>query len=290
MTISSPTDAVVVDIDDMLRDLRRTAVEALGVDGAGIMSAEDDDKLRFVHASEPLVAVERLQEQLQDGPCRDSAARQETVVVEDVVAASELAGVGAMVATPLLARGRAWGVLDLYRTSTGLWSDHDLAAARLFADVAASYVAMAADRDSAVDQFKKVNDQLGHATGDVVLTEVARRMKTVLRGSDTLARLSADEFVAVCEDLGAADEAGDDVVSEQLEAVVTRIRSALARPVHAAGHEVVVTVSVGAALADGRHRSARELVDTADQAMYRAKHEGWGLVVVKDLESAAVTE
>lgn len=239
-----------------------------------------------------------------------------------------------MVAVPLLARGRSWGVLDLYRTVAGVWSDRDLQAATLFADVAASYVAMAADRDLAtlarrdleyrvshdeltglpnrtllfdrvqhaaeatarhqsalavllidVDRFKQVNDALGYTAGDVVLAEVARRVSSVLRVSDTLARMSGDEFVAVCEDLGAVEE----VFDHELEAIVGRIRAALARPVHAGGHEIVVTVSVGAARTV-TPCNARDLIDAADQAMYRAKHEGWGFVVVKDLHSAAAVE
>lgn len=104
-------------IDEMLRDLCRTAIETLAVDGAGIMATHDTG-LRFVHASETLVAVEQLQQDLQEGPCQASAATQQVVIIEDIasstmwpkfVAASKLAGVGAMVAVPLLARGRSWG-------------------------------------------------------------------------------------------------------------------------------------------------------------------------------------
>ncbi|MBA2508526.1 MAG: GAF domain-containing protein [Nocardioidaceae bacterium] len=90
--------------------------------------ATHDTGLRFVHASETLVAVEQLQQDLQEGPCQASAATQQVVIIEDIassgtwpkfVAASKRAGVGAMVAVPLLARGRSWGVLDLYRTVAG---------------------------------------------------------------------------------------------------------------------------------------------------------------------------
>lgn len=329
-------------IDDMLRDLCSTAIDVLGVDGAGIMATHDTG-LRFVHASERLVAVEQLQQDLQEGPCQDSAATQQLVIIEDIaaastwpqfVAASELAGFGAMVAVPLLARGRSWGVLDLYRTAPGVWTDRDLQAAKLFADVAASFVAMAADRNLTklarrdleyrvshdelpglpnrtllfdrvqhaaeatarhqsalavllidVDHFKQVNDALGHSAGDVVLAEVARRVASVLRVSDTLARMCGDEFVAVCEDLGAVEE----VVDHELESIVGRIQGALARPIHAGGHEVVVTVSIGAARTVTPCKP-RDLIDSADQAMYRAKHEGWGFVVVKDLLSAAAVE
>ncbi len=133
-----------------------------------------------------------------------------------------------------------------------------------------------------VDHFKAIKDEMGHATGDVVLTEVARRVKSVLRSSDTLARLSGDEFVAVCEDLST----GEEDLDQEIAVIVSRIGSALGRPVYVAGHEVTVSVSVGVALAS-RDRSARDLIDTADQAMYRAKHEGRGLVVIRNPASAA---
>lgn len=324
-------------VDDMLRDLCRGAVDAIGVAGGGVMGV-GAERLHFVYADEPFVTVERLQEELQEGPCCDSILSQEPVVVDDIaaesqwpafVAESKRAEVGAMVAMPLLARGRSWGVLDLYRTTRWSWTDRDLAAARLFADVAASYIAMAADRDSArvnrlelehrathdeltglptrtllfdrvehalataerrhtcvavllidVDQFKKVNDSLGHAVGDVVLGELAGRIRSVLRDSDTLARLSGDEFVAVCEDLGGTPAD----IEVQLNALTRRIHDALQAPISAGADEVVVSVSMGAAVTDRRH-TPRELIDEADQAMYLAKQQGTGMFVLGDAVS-----
>jgi diguanylate cyclase (GGDEF)-like protein len=105
-----------------------------------------------------VVAVERLQETLQRGPCRESLDRQQAVVVDDVATArawpelvsrAARAGLGSMLAVPLLARERSWGVLDVYRIEPGPWSEPDVLAAWLFADVAASFVAMAADHDLA---------------------------------------------------------------------------------------------------------------------------------------------
>jgi diguanylate cyclase (GGDEF)-like protein len=145
-------------VPGILRELCLVAGGGLGVDGVGVM-AVDDDRLRFVHADpRPVVEVERLQETLQRGPCRDSIDRQQAVVVDDVatagkwpelVARAARAGLGSMLAMPLLARERSWGVLDLYRRVARPWSPQEVRATRLFADVAASFIAMAADHDLA---------------------------------------------------------------------------------------------------------------------------------------------
>ena len=145
-------------IPGILHELCLVAASGLGVDGVGVMQV-DDGRLRFIHADpRPVIAVERLQETLQRGPCRDSIDRQQAVVVDDVASAHEWpelvggaarAGLGSMLAMPLLARERSWGVLDVYRTTARPWSQQDLLATRLFADIAASFIAMAADHDLA---------------------------------------------------------------------------------------------------------------------------------------------
>jgi two-component system, chemotaxis family, sensor kinase Cph1 len=115
-----------------------------------------------------------------------------------------------------------------------------------------------------LDRFKLVNDTYGHETGDVVLTEIAHRMRDGSRPEDVVARLGGDEFVLLCRGAG-APEAG---------AIAERLLGAIAEPVEVAGRPpIVVTGSVGIAAVD-RDRSAAENLDRADAAMYRAKHAG----------------
>jgi diguanylate cyclase (GGDEF)-like protein len=121
-----------------------------------------------------------------------------------------------------------------------------------------------------VDRFKVVNDSLGHAIGDDLLVEVARRLEGVMRSADTVARLGGDEFVVLVEDVATVDEA---------LALARRLRAAIASPVTlAAGQRIVVTASVGVAVstasADGVAATPSSLLWDADVAMYRAKDAG----------------
>jgi diguanylate cyclase (GGDEF)-like protein/PAS domain S-box-containing protein len=113
-----------------------------------------------------------------------------------------------------------------------------------------------------LDNFKVVNDSLGHGVGDELLREVARRIRHVMRDSDRIARFGGDEFVVFVE--GAADPA---VVAE-------RLRRAMQRPVVVAGHELVVTASIGFAVNVTSGSTAEEMLRDADAAMYRAKAGG----------------
>ncbi|WP_432483668.1 putative bifunctional diguanylate cyclase/phosphodiesterase [Kineococcus esterisolvens] len=315
--------------DDLLRRLAHVAAQQLAVDGIGVMIVEDG-AARFVHADHDAVdAVERLQQLMQEGPCRDAADSRADVVVEDLGDPAQTAwpefvgralelGLGSVVAVPLLSRGRTWGVLDLYRHRAGPWTAEDLGAAHLLAHVAVSYLVMAADRDEArraqqelahrsthdpltglpnrtllfdrlehalrtarrhhrvvavffidLDRFKAVNDTFGHAAGDTVLATAATRMAAALRAEDTLARLSGDEFVVLCEDLPRGEPAE---LAQHVDAVTSRLRRALAQPLRIGGVELIVRASAGVALSD-EHRSADDLLADADEAMYRAKHD-----------------
>jgi diguanylate cyclase (GGDEF)-like protein len=118
-----------------------------------------------------------------------------------------------------------------------------------------------------VDDLKSVNDSLGHAMGDRLLTEVGERLRSCLRLEDTAARLGGDEFVILLEDVSSAD-----AVARTAERVI----DALEAPVLLGGRGVVVHASIGIALAyptDDSH-GATELLGDADSAMYRAKQEG----------------
>ena len=116
-----------------------------------------------------------------------------------------------------------------------------------------------------IDSFKEINDRLGHAVGDAVLVETARRLALALRRSDSVARLSGDEFaVLMMGPLGA-----EDVV-----ALMRRILAAFGRPFEVCGTSLSVSVSLGAAMSPDDAGEAEQLMRRADIALYDAKHGG----------------
>jgi diguanylate cyclase (GGDEF)-like protein/PAS domain S-box-containing protein len=119
-----------------------------------------------------------------------------------------------------------------------------------------------------LDDFKAVNDSLGHAAGDAVLIEVAKRLATSVRASDTAARFGGDEFAVLLEDVSGAQEAAD---------TAERILAELARPFAIERREIVVRGSIGITIAEkGAGVDAEELLRNADAAMYIAKRDGKG--------------
>jgi len=116
-----------------------------------------------------------------------------------------------------------------------------------------------------LDDFKRVNDQLGHRAGDTVLREVAARLAGCVRKADTLARQGGDEFVIVIPDL--AQEADCGVVAE-------KILHALQAPFHADGHEFSIGASIGISIYPADAGDGDALLRNADAAMYRAKQQG----------------
>ncbi len=130
---------------------------------------------------------------------------------------------------------------------------HGLSTALLFCDL---------------DGFKAVNDRFGHEAGDVLLREVADRIRRVIRPSDTVARLGGDEFVVLCERLG---DPGTP------ETIAQRIVDVLSRPYAVDGETLEISASVGiAATAAGGEEPAGDLLLRADVAMYEAKQAGRG--------------
>ena len=113
-----------------------------------------------------------------------------------------------------------------------------------------------------LDNFKVVNDSLGHGIGDELLRQVAGRLRHVMRDTDRLARFGGDEFVVFVD--GGVDPA---VVAE-------RLRRAVQQPVLVDEHELVVTASIGFAVNSSPELTADELLRDADAAMYRAKAAG----------------
>ncbi|HEX7289857.1 MAG TPA: EAL domain-containing protein [Conexibacter sp.] len=116
-----------------------------------------------------------------------------------------------------------------------------------------------------VDNFKSINDSLGHGVGDELLCAVAARLDGVVRGTDTLGRLGGDEFVVVAE--GISLGAGPELIAE-------RLLEALTEPFRLDGAETPVFVKASIGVATGHRTSADELLRDADIAMYHAKWEG----------------
>ncbi|HEY0486434.1 MAG TPA: EAL domain-containing protein [Mycobacteriales bacterium] len=116
-----------------------------------------------------------------------------------------------------------------------------------------------------LDRFKTVNDSLGHGVGDALLVDVAHRITSTLRPSDTVARLGGDEFAVLCEGLSHPSEAVE---------LARRVVDAFAEPVDLRGRTHVVTVSVGVAVCGPALQDPGALLRAADVAMYEAKSAG----------------
>jgi diguanylate cyclase (GGDEF)-like protein len=145
-----------------------------------------------------------------------------------------------------------------------------LTAATLDIDPAAPPAVLFVD----VDDFKSVNDTLGHAVGDDLLTTVAARLSADVRGDDVVARLGGDEFAVLLTDADAA----------RLRDVADRLLASLRGPMTLSGSAVTITASIGGALgAPGD--TAERLLHSADTAMYAAKRSGknsWSLLDTRE--------
>ena len=116
-----------------------------------------------------------------------------------------------------------------------------------------------------LDHFKHINDSLGHAVGDRVLIEISRRLVNNVRASDTVARLSGDEFVVLLPEVGGI---------EGVVRVVSGITEAIADPIHIEGNRIRMSASIGVSLYPKDGREAPALLINADHAMYHAKAAG----------------
>ncbi|MCB1643965.1 MAG: EAL domain-containing protein [Pseudomonadales bacterium] len=144
----------------------------------------------------------------------------------------------------------------IYRVLKRLIRKPDATAAILFIDI---------------DNFKTINDNLGHGAGDALLISLAERLRGHVRSSDTVARVGGDEFVLLLEDL--RDE-------EQAQSFADRLSSSVRAPVDIHGHTVIPSVSTGICMVNDSSTSVETLLGDADIAMHTAKNEGRGKVVV----------
>ncbi|MFA6014371.1 MAG: PAS domain S-box protein [Gallionellaceae bacterium] len=121
-----------------------------------------------------------------------------------------------------------------------------------------------------LDRFKTLNDTLGHDYGDLLLIEVAARIKSCVREMDTVARLGGDEFVVLIEGINE----DQDETSRKVGLIAESIRETLAHPYQLKSHEHHSSPSIGISLYRGNENSVDELLQQADMAMYQAKNSG----------------
>jgi diguanylate cyclase (GGDEF)-like protein len=132
-----------------------------------------------------------------------------------------------------------------------------------------------------LDQFKLVNDTYGHQIGDELLLAVAQRLAGCVRSGDTLARISGDEFVILCEDLRTPDD---------VEILAERVCNAFSTPFVLRGFELAVSASVGIAFAGPAEALSGQLLSKADMAMYDAKRRGGAGRVIVDLRDTVLNQ
>ena len=203
---------------------------------------------------------------------------------EDVDAAQTLADVAAAYILNAQARDDAKTASDWFQVSalhdplTGLPN-------RLLLHQRLAHAAQRAQRSHGyaavlfadLDRFKQVNDTYGHQAGDDLLIAVAGRLSRLVRPGDTLARVSGDEFVFLCEDLKRP---------EDIELLAVRIGNALALPFPLPDRTLTISASVGLAYAGPGEAITNQLVVDADIAMYQAKRNGGAGHQIIDLREA----
>jgi diguanylate cyclase (GGDEF)-like protein len=127
-----------------------------------------------------------------------------------------------------------------------------------------------------LDNFKGVNDSFGHQVGDDLLLAAGERLECALRPADTVARISGDEFVILCEELDR---------DEQVEVVAARLVDALGTPFVISGIDIELSASVGIAFASQTNHDPEQLLHAADAAMCQVKRKGGATYQIIDLRS-----
>jgi GAF domain-containing protein len=180
LTRFSRTLAGRYDVSDVLYELSDGVAKVLNAAGAGVSLADDDGQLRFATATNEVVtAVEQVQQDSQHGPCHVAYATNQPVFVSDLrqpadwpqLADAALdAGLVAVAGFPMTFDGRAVGSLNIYDDQVREWSDEDLTAALVLADIATGYLVHASE----LDQARRVNEQLQAALDSRVIIEQAK--------------------------------------------------------------------------------------------------------------------
>ncbi|MBP1711606.1 MAG: Response regulator containing a CheY-like receiver domain and a domain, partial [Deltaproteobacteria bacterium] len=116
-----------------------------------------------------------------------------------------------------------------------------------------------------LDGFKDVNDTLGHDAGDYVLQQVAQRMLSCVRETDTVTRIGGDEFLIIATEINTPDNAAQ---------IAEKVIHLASKPVIFKGQQVVVGASIGIALFPDDGKDMEQLIKKADEAMYRIKKAG----------------
>jgi diguanylate cyclase (GGDEF)-like protein/PAS domain S-box-containing protein len=275
-TLDSTADGIlVVDRDGRFRSFNRKFVDMWNLSDAILATGDDTQALRSVlsQLSDPDGFVAKVQELYAqpDAHSRDLVEFRDGRTIERCSQPQLVDGV------PV---GRVWSFRDItervrLERELAYQAFHDsltgLANQALFADRVTHALTRSSRRQSALavlfvdlDDFKTVNDSLGHPAGDALLIAVAERLRDCLRATDTAARLGGDEFALLIEDLHSRDEA---------TLVADRLIAALNEPFLIAGREFVVGASVGIAF-DEVHITTDHILRNADIAMYTAKRAG----------------
>lgn len=319
-------------VEDILRQLAQSAGRVLEVDGAWVMVPVDGALLRFVFATdEPSGELDALQELLQQGPCRDSRTQGQIVNLVDLAvegawpqfqARAAALGIQAVAAIPLLARGQAWGVLDLYRRRAQRLDAEELAAARALANLATSYLLVTADRDAA----RRAQEQLAHhamhdpLTGVpvrwVFLEQLAHALVRLQRDggqvavlfldldglkyvNDTYGHFAGDRLLTTCvqrlrEAVRPSDIVGriggDEFVvlleqvgcPDEAAGIAQRVLDRLAEPYQVNGQVLQPSASIGLAVTADPRETPDTLIAHADAAMCSAKRAGRGRLELFD--------
>jgi GAF domain-containing protein len=177
------------DVQQVLVELAESATAILGLAGSGITLLQDDGRLSFMTAvGSPYAEMERVQEQHQQGPCRDAVDTGQVVPVTDVrqetgrwgeyVQTARRLGVAGVAGVPRRLGNRVVGALDLYGDQPSDWCQEDLDVATVLADIASGYIVNA----SKVEQLEQLNGQLQQALSSRVLVEQAKGIIAEHRG------------------------------------------------------------------------------------------------------------
>ena len=278
--VQHSTDLITVLGPGGLVDYQSPSVErVLGYEPESIVGApftdlvESADRVRILHLVEGAVtgAVDAAQAIECTLVHKDGSLRQFEILITNLLEDEHVAGI--------VLNGRDVSERRAFEAQLTHQAFHDavtgLANRALFAERVRHAIARSRreERGCAVlfldlDDFKEINDSLGHAAGDEVLIEVARRLDSSVRGADTAARFGGDEFAVLLEEVESAQEAAD---------TAERLLEALSQPLRAGHREIALRCSLGiSVLGPDGTVGADEMIRDADAAMYIAKRDGKG--------------